>query len=469
VGSKTSGAVWAITIAVLVSAGCSDAPNEPVLMVGAAKRDITPDAATAPPDGSVFLGGYGLGPERPSSGVLDRIHARAFVISNGTAAVAFVANETQGMFAAYRAGPFGLTDAARLIEIGSGGAIAREHVFASSNHSHAGPDSTGIWGGLPDTYQEFLRDQIVGAVLDAWAARRPADLWVGTTDATDLITSQFHEPPNDAVDGELRVLLAVDPGLGPASPHAALVNFSAHATVMGGGNTLVSADWSGPFASGIERALGVDTTVVMMADVGRTQPRDGDVPGDTEPERLLGYAERVEQRALAAVERAEKREGTEIAATWLFLREPYSNPFFPLSFLGAAISRSDAPPWLDGTAVGTLVGAARVGDLFFAAIPGEGYPAIHFLVEQAIPEDMKAFTLGLTNDQLGYLISPESGYPQIAAAAPDNDNALFNVSPRIGDHVGCTVLAAARAIGVAIGLDPVECAPYATEDHSLPF
>ena len=49
------------------------------------------------------------------------------------------------------------------------------------------------------------------------------------------------------------------------------------------------------------------------------------------------------------------------------------------------------------------------------------------------------------------------------------DNAIFNVSPKIGDHVACTALAAARAVGFAVGDDPEFCAPYAAEDRSLPF
>ena len=59
------------------------------------------------------------------------------------------------------------------------------------------------------------------------------------------------------------------------------------------------------------------------------------------------------------------------------------NPLFPLSFLGSQIARSDAEPWLDGETVGTVVSAARVGDLLFVAIPGEGYPAIQFTLERA--------------------------------------------------------------------------------------
>jgi len=449
-------------------AACSDASRPSALQVGVARRDITPTSATAPPDGSVYLGGYGFGPERPSTGVLAPIYVRAFVVSGDGGTVAFAENETQGAFAAYRSGPYGATDIAAAVEQATGGAIARVNVIVGSDHSHAGPDTTGVWGGLPDSYLEFLREQTVGAILDAYAARRAAELWTGTAEATDLITSQFHEPPNDQVDGELRVLLATDPGGDPSRPFGVLINYAAHATVMGGGNTLISGDWPAVVAGAIESGLGAEAAVVMVADVGRTQPRDGDVPGDTDVEKLDGYAARVEERVLAAVAAATRRDGDAVAGAQLFLREPYANPFFPLSFLGSQISRSDRSPWLEGETVGTVVSAARVGDLLFAAIPGEGYPAIQFTLEQQV-DAAEHFVFGLGNDQLGYLIAPESGYPQVAAAAPDNDNAIFNVSPRIGDHVACIALAAARAAGFATADDPGYCAPYAAEDHALPF
>ncbi len=467
--SPITGSRPVVLLLALLAAGCSDARSDGALQVGVARRDVTPTPATSPPDGSVYLGGYGFGPERPSSGVLAPIYVRAFVVSgaNGTT-VAFAEHETQGAFAAYRSGPFGATDIAAAVERATGGAIAREAVFVGSSHTHAGPDTTGVWGGLPDSYLAFLHDQVVGAILDAYEARRPAELWTGTTDATDLIRSQFSEPPNDRVDGELRVLLATEPGGDPARPFGLLVNYAAHATVMGGGNTLVSGDWPAVVADALERGLGVETALVMVADIGRTQPRDGDVPGDTDVEKLDGYAARVEERVHAALARPVRRSGVEVGAAWLFLREPYANPFFPLSFLGSQISRADTPPWLDGETVGTLVGAARVGDLLFAAIPGEGYPAIQQTLEQRVVA-AEHFVFGLANDQLGYLIAPESGYPQVAAAAPDNDNAIFNVSPKIGDHVACVALAAARDAGFEVAADPDDCAPYAAEDHALPF
>lgn len=458
----------AVLLLSLVLAGCSDASRPSTLQVGVARRDITPTVATAPPDGSVYLGGYGFGPERPSSGVLQPISVRAFVVSGAGGTVVFAANETQGAFAAYRQGPYGHSDVAAAVEQATNGAIPRQNVVVGSVHSHAGPDTTGVWGGLPDSYLAYLREQTIGAILDAYAARRDAELWTGRAEATDLITSQFHEPPNDQVDGELRVLVATAPGGDPTRPFGMLINYAAHATVLGGDNTKISGDWPAVVADSVERRFGVAAALVMVADVGRTQPRDGDVPGDTDVEKLAGYAARVEERVLMATSDLTRRDGSNVAATQLFLREPYTNPFFPLSFLGSQISRSDTQPWLDGETVGTVVSAVRLGDLLFVALPGEGYPAIQFTLESNVPAE-EHFVFGLANDQLGYLIAPESGYPQVAAAAPDNDNAIFNVGSRIGDHVACTALAASRAIGFAVADDPGYCAPYAVEDHSLPF
>jgi hypothetical protein len=445
---------------------CDDAAPTTSLLVGSAKRDITPSETTAPPDGQVYLGGYGIGPVRRSTGVLAPIFVRALVVSNGTDIVAFAENETQGAFAAYKTGAFGLIDIAAAVEAATGGRIPRTHVIIGSDHSHAGPDTTGVWGGLPDVYLQYLADQTVGAITDALAALRPARLLVGTADATDLLRSQFNEPPNDRVDGELRVLIAQDRSGGAHS--AALINYAAHSTVMGSENTLISADWPGPVASDAERTLGVETAVVMLADCGRTQPNDGSVPGDTDPERLQSYADAVSERVREAAAHLTEIRGTEIAVRQLFLRERFGNPNVPFELLGELVSRSAEPPWTDGDVVGTLVSAARIGNLLLAGMPGEGYPAIQFALEDLVSAD-EHFIFGLANDQLGYLIAPESGYPQVQAAFPDNDNALFNVSPAIGDHVMCTLLKATRATGLPVGSDPELCETWAGEDNTLPF
>jgi neutral/alkaline ceramidase-like enzyme len=463
----------AILVATLLAAGCGDddpagrLASATTFTVGAAKRDISPTLMTAPPSGNVFLGGYGLGPGRRSTGVLAPIYVRALVISNGEQTVAFAENETQGAFAAYKKGPVGLIDVAAGVETATGGQIPRQHVIVSSDHSHSGPDTTGVWGGLPLTYLTFLRDQMVGAIADAYAARRPAQLLSGTADATALLHSQFDAPPNDQVDGELRVLVVADADAA-ARRRSVVINFAAHATVMGEGNTLISADWPGAVAARVEQALGVETAVVMVADVGRTQPTRPEVPGQSDPQQLDAYAGEVTAQVLAATAQLQPAHGTRVEAAQLFLRETFANPFADLSFFRSLIARSKDPPWLEGDQIGAVVSAARVGDLFFAAVPGEAYPAIHFALRERVPA-ARHFIFGLANDQLGYLIAPAEGYQQVADAAPNNDNALFNVSPAIGDHVMCTLFTAARRIGFTLPTDPSKCAPYAHEDNRLPL
>jgi len=298
--------------------------------------------------------------------------------------------------------------------------------------------------------------------MDALAAAQPAQLLTGTADATELINSQFG-PPMDQVDGELRVLAAADPA-DATHLQSVLINFSAHADVMGADNLLVSSDWPGVTATQVEQALGIDTAVVMVADVGRTQPNR---PDGTNPDKLQAYSSEVTAKVMTALGTLTPQSGTTIGGTQLFLRDQYNNSFLTLDILGAIIARNGQPPWLDNDVIGTWVSAFQVGDLFFATVPGESYPAVQFALEASVPAT-RHFIFGLANDQLGYLIAPQEGYPQIAAAAPGNDNALFNVSPAIGDHVMCTLFKAARQIGYALPDDPQKCAVWAQEDNTVP-
>jgi len=441
-------------------------PSSTGLYVGIAKRDISPSCPNYL-GGPVYLGGYGFGPSRKCDGVLAPIYVRAFVISNGTDTVVFAQNETQGSFAAYKKGPWGHTDSRLTIAAVTAGLIPADHIVINSCHSHSGPDTSGVFGGLSNGYLAYIKDQTVGAIIDAWQAMRPAQLRLGTINAGEYLHSQFGEPPNDQVDQELRVLVAADPA-DATKLQGVMINYAAHATIMDSDNLKVSSDWPGVAATKVQQALGIDTAVVMVADIGRTQPNGEE--GADEYAELDDYATKITNKILTAVGTTQPVNGTDIAANQLFLREGYNNSFIDAGILLQAISRSGKAPWLsDGTTVGTLVSTIKVGELFFAAMPGEGYPEIFFQLQKNVPAT-KHFIFGLANDQLGYLIAPQEGYPQVAARAPiDNDNALFNVSPLIGDHVMCKLFHASRNIGYTLPADPDKCAAWASEDNSIPY
>ncbi|HYD50927.1 MAG TPA: neutral/alkaline non-lysosomal ceramidase N-terminal domain-containing protein, partial [Terriglobales bacterium] len=439
------------------------------LAVGFAKRDISPNLQVAPPDGQVYLGGYGFGPGRRSNGILMPIYVRAMVISDGERVTAFAETETQGMFAKYRPnlGDVGLVDIGIAIEEATGGRISREAVMIGSDHSHSGPDAIGVWGGVRNTYLAHLRAQAIAAILDAFNKMQPAQLKVGTAEASALLTSQFDEPPNDVTDGELRVLAAVERD-NPERIFGVMINYAAHSTVMGSDNRLVSGDWPSVVSANLEEQLQIDTALVMLADCGRTQPRRGDFGGEDQYQALENYGAAVTERVNQALTNAVPAQTGAIASSQRFIRERYDNDFLSLQLLSAVVLRNLLPPWGDGEIVGTLVSAVRVGELLFTAIPGEGYPEIQFKMEQQVPAQ-EHFIFGLANDQLGYLIAPLEGFPQIHAAAPGNDNAVFNISPEIGDHVMCTLLKSARDIGFDLPADPDKCETWGSEDNELPY
>jgi hypothetical protein len=105
------------------------------------------------------------------------------------------------------------------------------------------------------------------------------------------------------------------------------------------------------------------------------------------------------------------------------------------------------PPWISGDVLGTFVSVHRLGRILLTANPGEAYPDIRFGVLSQLAEPQTAFTFGLANDQLGYLIAPASEYPWITYSQPGNDNSFFNVSVNYGDHDYCTQTAAAVKLG----------------------
>ena len=468
------------------------APASAAYDVGAATRDISPT-------GIVNLGGFGLGtgvliPDaivgRGGQGevVDERIAARAIVFSHRKTAVALASIETQGMFAAYEDGPYGLNDIAQTVERRTRGKLPAKNVLITSDHSHSAPDTIGAWGGVSNEYLRYIHDQTVTAILHAFASRRAANVTAGHSDASDLIynqscseaLNQSREPEytgpelcaTPGKDGMVRVVQATDPHDG--SVIATFMAYAAHATA-GGGNGL-HGDWPQFLSDELTARYG-GVGLAMVGALGGTQPcrpacafTDPSNPGYPEdiPRKqaiVANYAAHVE-RALAA---AAPVSGP-IAAAQRFIREPITGPavtalFTVGSYDGARLLRSRQNPWVVGATIRTVASAIRVGDVLFAGTPGEGFPAIGTGVRDAIEGDREVIQLGLANDQLGYLIAPVQYVPIIAAEAPVNDNIIFNVSPTIGDHVMCADIALALETGFA-GAAPAQCAGYEAADSA---
>lgn len=466
-----------------------DAPAGAIFQVGLGIRDITPSPAMSQDgSGNVYLGGFGFGPVRLSDGHEYPVRARAIVIGDGVEDVAFVSVEVQGSFAAYRDGPWGQYDVAKAVETATGGALPRDHVIISSDHSHRGADTTGAWGGLPPAYMAYIAEQTKGAILDAYSARAPATLHVAAPDAGAFVTSDFPYPTQDVPDTPFRLLVARDATTGAV--RGVYGTFSAHATLYGSAPRL-SPDWPGVVSDMLGARLGDVPVVLGQGAVGRTHAGG---ERSTWEARLTDLLE----EAVASAEPITTPgvDGSMSAVTLVGWNpillgalhfgddlcgvpaNPVTDEFTRQSDISpcAPIGRADTAPWMVGNRITTLVSAARIGDVFVWGAPGELYPNAHWAVQERV-DAREHFIVGLANDQLGYLIAPTEAWPLIVATVA-SDNGLFNVDAPSGDHVACAALDLARGLGFDAGAPPVAgsasvddmpiCATWAFEDRTLP-
>jgi hypothetical protein len=466
--------------------------------VGFAKETLDPTQAEL--DSHNFhLGGYGIFPTRQSTGKLNDIDVRAMAVTEANGhgaghALLLAALENQGTFTADKQGPYGIFDIR--MQVAHDLHLSIQDIVVNSDHSHAGPDLIGLWGGVPVSYLQFVHDQAVKALEEAYSNRQPATLLVGTdtpampdpatggyiagtaTPGEFLVHSQFSPDTqtgydDSLVDTQLRVLQAVN---ATGQLLGTLINYAAHATVMGSGNTLYSADWPGQVAAATEAALGEPVAVTMVADVGRSQPpRPHSDPQcgqaghpSCDQDQLDTYTRVFTPWVLQAVSSAVPVQGSRIQNREVFTREAGVNGALigvtytgEVPVRGYGAYRSATPPWFTGSLVGTFASVHRLGDILLTANPGEAYPDVRFGVGREISGEQAYFTFGLANDQLGYLIAPTTEYGWIATSNPGNDNALFNVSPQYGDHLMCTQTAAAVAVGFTATDDPQPYGPNA--------
>lgn len=448
---------------------------------------------------------------------------RAVVYGDGAHAMALAQIETQGYFAAYKVGPWGIHEmrndvatkvaglkrtknAVPLMSMGAGA------ILIDSNHSHGGADTAGVWGGVPNAYLKLIHDRTVAAITEAYASMRPANLYFGTADAgvdgmakkypsaDPLMTNQFrNDPANQVVDQQLRVIQARDPKTKKVL--STYLNFSAHATVLGGDNTLASGDYTGVVSEKLAQRYG-GAGFDQVATLGRSQPaRDSCDNKKLKGEaadicKLEGYSNRVVKRVDVAVRAAKPITGSAVVAMHSFMMfDTATNaPIVALEYggfaLGAPLLRAQNPPWFTGPELGTASFSGRIGNLLISGGPGEMYPQIPAEV-QALAPAAGHFSIGTAGDFLGYIIAPLGAYPEpirrslfdgepppnasacegvpSPVGCPDpigNDNYFFNVSQTFGVRLTCSLLRGAGdvfGVGLEYWSKDSLCAAFASD------
>src|SRR4051794_23890836 len=492
-----------------------------------------------------FLGGYGFASGRPgnavdvpvfsdalgnryATGILgdqsydqfpsadhtsesDGVHSRAFAVSGGGHTIVFGMIETQGYFDAYKQGPFGINEIRKDASVAIANLVASpatlpngkfapgrrlgqaappvptpSEIVVDSDHSHGGPDTAGVWGGVPTSYLKEVHDRTVTAIVQAWSKMQPATLSYAAVHAGVngedqyppqecidaggcakldpnvtpdwLLTNQFNDDPgtvagvasipnggNLAMDDEVRVLQAKDPSTGQVLD--TYTNFSAHPTVLGSSNVGVTGDYVGRLNVQIEKAFG-GFGMDQVGTLGRTQPtdrgcNDASVPKDDDAQNLCAldqYAARVLTKVKEAVAAGKPFTGKPVVAMNSYLlNDPTTSAVlagivYAGQVIGAPAGRAANAPWYTGNVLGTSVFSGRIGNVLISGGPGEMYPQIVQKVRDVVasdnPDDIKGFmNIGTAGDFLGYIIAPLEDYPCPAMASVVSGGCNQTTSP----------------------------------------
>lgn len=432
----------------------------------------------------VYLGGYGLGPSRPATGVdpSTGYDVQTIAISNGDDIVVWQQTPFVGFFSSYRAD---LCDACGILDIRRAIAAGLEtelsNIAVGSNHSHGGADGYGVWGGLPTWYREQVRDTLVDSAFRAAESMRPAVLEVGEVDARSFSRerrSTYHSVSDfGAVWLQARALPQGASGEG-GPVIATVVNFAAHPTVLGSGNLLLHGDWPHTASHELGTQLG-GVGMVFEGGLGNVLPSrptkpDGDITGDGELDKLdevlqmgrdfasaIGAdiargGHRLQSNDIASVDAEVVHPVTNWTETALSLANLLDREFFGDDggqpggvHYSSRDGRGQARPCASAGpfAIKTQQTAMRIGELTIVTAPGEIFSGISLVAKGKLRagafEGGQTMVFGQTQDSLGYIIQSYEIYPPGGVSAGTGGieyEETFLLDRCFGDHVLDTML-----------------------------
>ena len=330
-----------------------------------------------------------------------------------------------------------------------------EHVVVHATHNHSAPSYSRDCSiaGLRDApaferWVELLPQLLAGAVYAAHRAARPARVASGVGIAEGLSVNRVD--PNRSVDVEVPVLLVEDE---EGEALAIVASFACHPTSIAGHTLVWNTDFPGPFRRAIEHEYPRATCIFLQGCAGDIAPWDHwfgneearpqtfanrDALGRSLAQAVLATLPSlrpVENAPVAAasttLEVARRRlpwSADEIAAVASELaarEEPAYEERWPESVHSAASAtvfelayqRAAAAMYADmkrreHEPLRTELQAVAVGDAVLAANPFELFSGPARRIGDASPF-ATTFTLGYTNDYLGYL-PPDGDADRIA-------------------------------------------------------
>ena len=406
------------------------------LSAGAAAVDISPQTLPAFQNGG-FL-------QAKSGRVVDPLHARSLVISDGSETIAIVIVDSCML-------PTPLCDQIKQMAKQETG-IPDDRILISATHTHMAPAAMRCLGCPADqSYVQYVSERVVKSIVEAYRNQQPAKIGWAVVDGGDLTNCRRWITRSDqmGVDpfGQRTVRAMMHPGYqnpsytspaGPVdpwlsvlsvissedqSPICVMANLSMH--YFGGGG--FSADYFGEVSRLLKQRSEEKLNKKLPRFVGvMSQGTSGDLHwmDYSKPRQTISrqqYSERVASRVMEALSSIEYRSDHLLAMAEkrldIGLRLPSKDRRQWARPLNAG--RGDLLPrnrpevyaqeveWIHANPVAEVVlQAVRIGELGITAIPNEVYGITGLKLKRQSPLK-STFNLELANGATGYIPPPE--------------------------------------------------------------
>jgi len=385
-----------VTVVVAVSATVS------ALEIGASCVDITPPWQEM----KVQLGGYGDREGKPAEGLHDPIAATAIVLRDGDKKVALVASDI--LFV-----PSSLKE--EVLNRIAGTGLDAGSLFMSAAHNHSGNEGFAMSrrnvfnnkyiGVFTEELLLFTADRIAACVNRACNNFTPGRVSVARRKLPGLNRNRRGDP---VVDDEL-IVAKFETMDGKAI--AVLVNWTAHPTILGASNMLISGEWPG-YMQRYVTARTEGNPVVLYTNGAEGDQSVAGAHGATPFERVENYGERIGKEVVDLLD-----ETQPTGSDFDFILEEVNLPPRQVSFAfrqSAGDEYKLTPEEIEAAAKGLFparapFGVVRIGDLLLMYIPGEPIAELGLAMKAAARGSGFAYpaVVALSNDLIGYILTAE--------------------------------------------------------------
>jgi neutral ceramidase len=426
------------------------------MRVGVAKAKITPEIGTQ-------LSGY-----RARSGVSNAIHddlySRALAFEGTEDAAIFISVDVLALSSQFTLGI--------RKRISKDISVRYGNIVIAATHTHSGPHTIQTFFNadvaLNADYMTKLASAITQSGLDAWQARKSAQMGVGSCQVADLGANRRH-PSQGAVDREAAIIRADHPD---GSPMAVAVIYGCHPTVLGISNLQITGDFPAATVEILERRLGTGAFALFLngaegnISIGRSSELSA-IGVQTRGRTFRRAWELGERLAMAVLEelpailtsteaiiRVGQQEGSlkggdfpsvsklQEAAEKASEQAKYDadrRPHLPANVLveevyaEARYNNARELEKLKNIIPVTITGV-RIGEAMFLSIPAEIFTETGLAIKSNIYR--RTFVIGLANGYIGYLPTrtafEEGGYEvEVASCAPDSEQRLMRAASHL--------------------------------------